>query len=132
MAVPTSPVIRRLLAQAARDPDVLAVILFGSAARGDAGPASDVDVCLVMRPDASPARDASQMRLDYLALVDLDVQVFQRLPLPLRRRVLREGRVLLSKNDDALYRVAGRTAQAFEDFRPVYQRYLDAVAHGGS
>jgi predicted nucleotidyltransferase len=37
----------KLLKRASADPDVLAVILFGSHARGEAMPSSDVDVCLV-------------------------------------------------------------------------------------
>jgi predicted nucleotidyltransferase len=121
--------VQRVAAMAGGDQDVLAVIVFGSAARGDAGPASDIDVCLVLRPDA--AVDPSEKRLAYLARVDLDVHIFQQLPLYVRRRVLREGHVTLSKDDDALYALALRTAKAFEDFRHVYSQYLDAVAHTG-
>ncbi len=130
--MPTPAAVDRLIAKAAQDPNVLAVMIFGSTARGEQNPASDVDICLVLRPEASQEMGRSEKRLEYLAQFDLDVQVFQHLPLPVRRRVLKEGRVLLSKDDDALYRLASRTAQAFEDFRPAYQRHLDAVLHGGS
>lgn len=60
------------------------------------------------------------------------VQVFQALPLFIRRRVLKEGRVLLVKYESRLYEVACRTAQAFEDFRPAYEDYLAQVARGRS
>lgn len=53
--------LERLLDRAREDPAVLAVILFGSAARGEAAPASDVDVCLVLAPGADPTR----VRLDH-------------------------------------------------------------------
>ncbi|MFA5786728.1 MAG: nucleotidyltransferase domain-containing protein [Actinomycetota bacterium] len=122
-------VLKRLVAKAGGDPDVLAVLLFGSAARGEAHSASDVDVCLVLSPSFSG--DPSQKRLEYLSHFDLDVQVFQRLPLYVRRRVLKDGWVLLSKDDDALYGLALQTVKAFEDFRPHYQRYLEAVLHAG-
>ncbi len=59
--------------------------------------------------------------------MDLDVHIFQALPLYVRRRVLQDGRILLSKDDDLLYALAIRTATAFEDFKPTYQRYLDMV-----
>ncbi|MGH7312542.1 MAG: nucleotidyltransferase family protein [Candidatus Rokuibacteriota bacterium] len=121
----TNRQLERLIARAREDPAVLAVVLFGSAARGEATSASDVDVCLVLNPDA--AGEAGRLRLEYLAGVDLDVQVFQALPLYVRPRVLREGRVLLSKDDDRLYELAIKTAKAFEDFKPIYRRYLDAV-----
>lgn len=104
---------------------MLAVVLFGSAARGEATSASDVDVCLVLDPDV--ADQPERRRLEYLAGVDLDVQVFQALPLYVRHRVLREGQVLFSKDDDRLYELAIRTAKAFEDFKPIYRRYLQAV-----
>jgi hypothetical protein len=122
---PADRQLERLIARAREDPTVLAVILFGSAARGEATSASDVDVCLVLDPRA--ADQPERRRLEYLAGFDLDVQVFQALPLYMRPRVLREGRVLLSKDDDRLYELAIRTAKAFEDFKPYYRRYLEAV-----
>jgi predicted nucleotidyltransferase len=120
----------RLTAQARGDPDVLAVLLFGSRARGDATPASDHDVCLVLAAPPRSDLDASEKRLQYLALGNLDVVVFQQLPLHIRSRVLREGRVLFTRDEDALYAVAIRTAKAFEGFRHIHRAYLDAVARG--
>ncbi len=115
----------RLLEQAQSDSTVLAVLLFGSAARGEQRPQSDLDICLVLYPQA--CADPSRKRLEYLAQFDCDLQVFQRLPLYIRRRVLAEGCVLLCKDDDLLYEIAFRTAQAFEDFRHLYHHYLEAV-----
>lgn len=119
--------LKQLLAKAQDDASVLAVLLFGSAARGEGGPASDVDVCLILRPEASV--EISKKRLEYLAQFDCDIQIFQQLPLYVRRRVLKEGRVLLSKDEDALYELAFRTARAFEDFKHIYRDYLEAVLY---
>ena len=120
--------LRELIAQAEDDRDVLAISLFGGQARGDAGPGSDVDVCVVLEARAPSRIEASHKRLDYLAGRDLDVKIFQQLPLYIRSRVLKEGRVLFVRDEDRLYELAYRTARAFEDFRPYYQAYLDAVA----
>jgi predicted nucleotidyltransferase len=119
--------LRALVAQAEDDRDVLAVILFGSQARGDAGPGSDIDVCTVLEGGAPSAIEMGRKRLDYLAGRDLDVTIFQQLPLYIRSRVLKEGRVLFVRDEDRLYELAFRTARAFEDFRPYYRAYLDAV-----
>jgi len=122
-------VLQRLIARAEQDPDVLGVILFGSWARGDAGPRSDVDVCLVLESGAPSGLSASRKRLEYLAARDdLDLTIFQQLPLHLRSRILGEGRVVFVRDEDRLYDLAVRTVRAFEGFRHHYRRYLDTVA----
>jgi len=128
MPEPFADLLSGLIARAERDPDVLAVLLFGSHARGAAGPASDVDVCVVLEASVPTGIEASHKRLDYLGGRDLDVKIFQQLPLYIRSRVCKEGRVLFVRDEDRLYDLAFRTARAFEDFRPYYQAYLDAVA----
>jgi uncharacterized protein len=120
--------IARLLQRAGDDADVLAVLLYGSAARGEASATSDIDLCLVLVPARRTAAQMSAKRLEYLQHVDLDVQVFQQLPLYIRQRVLRDGRVLFVRDEDQLYEVAFRTIQAFEDFRPRYEAYLTEVS----
>jgi len=40
--------------------------------------------------------------------------------------------VLFVRDEDALYDLAFRTIQAFEDFRPYYRTYLAEVARAGS
>ncbi len=125
--------LERLIERARHDTDVLAVFHFGSRARGEAGPGSDLDVCLVLNPSSHTGRpNLGGKRLDYLKDFDLDVSIFQELPIYVRRRILKEGRVLFARDEDRLYEVAYRTAQAFEDFRHIYDAYLDQVARAGS
>jgi predicted nucleotidyltransferase len=124
--------LERLLLKARQDGDVLAVLLFGSRARGEAVPLSDVDVCLVLRVQRLEPLAFSQKKLEYLKLGGLDVHVFQQLPLYIRCRVLKEGAVLYVRDEEALYELAFRTAQAFEDFKHHYHAYLEEVARAGS
>ena len=126
----THPGLVRLVERAKTDPAALALILFGSHARGEASPTSDIDVCLVLGSDVCSGVAMGEKRLEYLAIADLDVVVFQQLPLPIRSRVLREGRVLFVRDEDTLYDLAIRTVRAFERFRPYYRMYLDEVARG--
>lgn len=44
--------------------------------------------------------------------------------------MLKEGHVEYARDEDALYELAYRTAQAFEDFKHTYHDYLDQVARG--
>ncbi len=124
--------IERLLAKAQQDRRILAVLLFGSVARGDATVRSDIDVCLVLRADRYAPLELSRIKLEYLADAALDVQVFQQLPLYVRHRVLKDNEIVFSRDDDALYDLAFRTARAFERFKPIYHAYLDQVADARS
>jgi hypothetical protein len=117
----------RMLRRAADDADILAVLQFGSAARGDTHRDSDVDVCLVLTAAATATARPAEKRLTYLGDVDLDVQVFQDLPLPIRSRVLRDGRILYCRDEDALYETAFATIRAFERFKRHYKAYLAEV-----
>jgi predicted nucleotidyltransferase len=120
----------RLLRRARNDLEVIAVILYGSNARGEAGAGSDVDVALVLGAAPHARARLAEKRVEYLGDVDLDVQVFQSLPLYIRTRVLREGRVLFCRDEDALYEVAFATIRAFERFKRTYRAYLDEVERG--
>jgi predicted nucleotidyltransferase len=120
-----------ILTKAKKDADVVAVFLFGSRARGEPVPGSDTDVCLVLRPGNYGPMVLHQKRLSYLKEGNADVHVFSQLPLYIRRRVLKEGKILLCQDDDLLYEIAFRTAQAFEDFRHLYYGYLEELAHVG-
>jgi hypothetical protein len=109
----------------------LAIIIYGSAAREENTPLSDVDLCLVMMPRPSSFANLSYKRLEYMKDNSFDVRIFQQLPLYIRVRVLKEGRILFVRDENQLYELAFRTAQAFEDFKHIYYGYLKEVALAG-
>ncbi len=81
-------------------PSVLFGYLFGSLARGTAGPLSDIDVAVYLQEGA----DSGEVKLDLTArLMDalgadrVDVVVLNGAPLPLQARVLRFNRILLAR-----------------------------------
>lgn len=126
--------IEKLLTKARQDTEVLAVLIFGSAARHEQTPLSDVDICLVMMPRVIPVKPVALIdkRLEYMKDSSLDVQIFHQLPLYVRKRVLKEGQVLFTRDERLLYELAFHTAQAFEDFRHIYSEYLREVESAGS
>jgi len=126
--------LEKLLRRVRQDEEILAAFLFGSVVREEQSYSSDIDLCLVLAPKPLPFEPAalSHKRLDYLKDFSFDIQIFQQLPIYVRRRVLKEGRLLFVRDEARLYELAFRTAQAFEDFRPIYLSYLEEIQRAGS
>jgi len=120
--------LERLLQKAKRDTTVCALILFGSVAKGASNALSDIDVCIVLN-NPLDLLAMSLKKLEYLSLADYDVSIFQQLPLYIRQRVIKEGKVLFCRNEEYLYELAIRTIREFEDFKPIYYEYLERVVH---
>ena len=119
--------LNNLLALAKKDKEIVAVLLFGSHARGYARPTSDIDVCLILGHE----KDSFRKRLEYSTVGNnIDVQIFQALPMYIKIRVLREGKILFCKDEDFLYKIAIETIKDFEQYKKAYATYLDKVAHG--
>lgn len=119
----------RLLERARRDEDILAVLLYGSRARQEQRKDSDFDICLILRAgqDISQKSFFSSKRLEYLKEFPFDIRVFQQLPLYIRRRVLKEAKILFVRDEGFLYELAIRTIKSYEDFKHIYHSYLEGV-----
>jgi predicted nucleotidyltransferase len=107
--------------------------LFGSHARDQAGPLSDVDVAVLLagRPDDGHCFD---MRLEIIGgLMDIlhinavDVAILNQVPLALRYRVLRDGRLLYCRDRQAMIEFYARTVTEYLDFKPVIERHERAI-----
>jgi predicted nucleotidyltransferase len=103
------------------DADLAAAYLFGSRARGDAGPRSDVDLAVILRTGLD-ADERWRKRLELIGRASealgtdaVDVLVLDDAPSAVGHRVLRDGRLICERDP------ARRTAVA-ED---VMRRYLD-------
>ena len=94
----TESLVRHQIQRVQGKPEVLAVRLFGSAARGEEHSNSDFDIRLVLQPGSYRRPDLTNKRLDYLAAFPIDVQVFQELHLHMRSPILKEGQVLFCRN----------------------------------
>lgn len=121
----------RFIEKTKADEQILAVFLFGSAAREENSPKSDIDVALVMGKDTHTQEFLFQKRLRYLEEFDLDVQIFESLPVYIRNRIIKEGRILFCRDEDRLYALVFKVIQEFEDFNYIYQDYLKEVARAG-
>jgi uncharacterized protein len=115
---------RQMLAELfERQPDVVAAYLFGSQARGDAGPLSDVDLAVWLGDDLDPGRRLSQQlalsaqAASLLETDEVELVVLNGAPPLLAQRVIRDGEVLAERS--AVTRVRLETEAII--------RYLDTI-----
>lgn len=94
------------------------VLLYGSQALGEAGPDSDIDLCLVI-PEESDAVRAELWRKFIAKLRDdrFDVRIFELLPLHIKAEVMEKGIVLASRDEPELYEYFHPFRREWEDQR---------------
>lgn len=112
-----------LAARLAAEPDVLVAYLFGSRARGTARPGSDVDVAVLLAEEADVA--ARQLELTAALGDGVDVVILNRAPVALGYRVLRDGVLLVRRDERARVEHWARTVDRYLDTAPL-RRTLDA------
>jgi len=104
-----------------------AVYLFGSAARGTAGAASDVDVAILFREPLARTFDAQPF--DLAADLErhlgqaVDVVVLNSAPVDLRIRVLRDGHLIVDRDKSRRIAFEVRTRNEAFDLEPILRRY---------
>jgi len=114
-----------------RDP-VIAAYLFGSQARGTAGPLSDVDLAVWSSSSGDPA-----VQLELAALAgeavrsasDVELVVLDRAPVLLRHRVLRDGLRLVDRDPRERVRREAATLCEYLDTQWLRDELSRAVSH---
>jgi predicted nucleotidyltransferase len=102
--------------------------LFGSTARDDARPDSDIDLAVLASPSLSLIEEAALHEGLAKALDrSLDLVMLNRAPLWLQFRILGEGRVLFSRDEPSRVAFRERVEKTFLDFRPFHDEYLLAI-----
>ncbi|HEX6384767.1 MAG TPA: nucleotidyltransferase domain-containing protein [Anaerolineae bacterium] len=113
--------------------NVVLAYLFGSHARGQAGPHSDVDVAVLLEEQlSSDARFNKRLQIitdlmDLLQTDKVDVVVLNEAPLALSYRVLRDGLLLHCASEDTRIMYTAETLTRYLDFEPILKRHERAV-----
>jgi len=103
---------------------VKAVILFGSYARGEQKPLSDIDICVVTEQTIS---DALKANIASLASEQVELSFFWDLPPMVRYNVLRDGKMLLSRDREFMHDAVVATMSEYLDFQHIIKRNLARV-----
>lgn len=103
-----------------QEPRIAYALVFGSRARGDARPDSDLDLAV----GASAGFDARELgdligRLESASGLTVDLILLDEAPPPLAYRVFRDGRVILERDRAALVARKARAVLEYLDFKPI-------------
>lgn len=114
---------QRVVQELQKHPKVVAVFLFGSWARGETTPLSDVDLAVLLR-EPTPA---DEVEVGSLGGPRVDVVLFHRLPLHVQHEVLREGKELFVRDRAFLEEVYARTVHRYLEMSPLYRALTQEV-----
>jgi predicted nucleotidyltransferase len=99
---------------------IIAIFLYGSVARGEEKPMSDIDLCVVTRRGIPRAE---KERILVHASSTLDLTIFWDLPLPIRFRVLKEGKLLWGEEGLELHRIRRATLRCYREIGRMIRRH---------
>jgi len=120
--------IKKLIEKAKNDKKVLAVALFGSSLNSKG---RDIDICIFLDKKYSNLEmSKKRMRLLLKCPSNFDIQIFQQLPVYIRKRILKEAKILFCKNLPLLYEIYFQTIKEFNFFEKLYNMYLEKVQNG--
>ena len=109
---------------------IVAAWLFGSRARGEERPGSDVDVGVLFDPPPEPKLGNEAHRLEgrLEAALGLPVQVVavNSAPPDLVHRILRDGALLLDRSPLLRVRFEVKSRNEYFDLQPILARYREA------
>ena len=79
-----------------------------------------------MMDKSSSVSNLAKKRLGFLGRIPdkYDIQIFQLLPLYVKVKVLKEGRILYSKDKRKIYDTAYQTIKEYNLFEPHYNDYI--------
>ena len=115
-----------------RQPDVVVAYLFGSVARGQATPLSDVDIAVLLDPTAKPEAVLDRQitlltELTQLAELEVQLTLLNDVPPLLAYEVIREGILLHQRSGAERVAFQVKAMKEYFDVQPMLAFYNDVL-----
>jgi predicted nucleotidyltransferase len=104
--------------------DIFAIILFGSYAKGEQKPISDIDICVVTRKNIP---EEMKGEICSYGSDKVEISLFWDLPPAVRYAVLKEGKILFNRNEEFMHAATVETMSEYLDFRWIIDRNIARV-----
>ncbi len=107
-----------------RYPEVMAIILFGSHAKGKAKPISDIDIAVITKDSNKSLETEKSLEAEISSFSSniLDVVPFFRLPLYIQFEVFKYGETLFVRDEEYLMQVKRDVLREYLDISYLYER----------
>lgn len=121
--------VRYVLCQAE---DVLFAYLYGSRARGEGLPASDLDVAVYLRPSGIKQyvrreKELTALFVSHFHTDQVDLRILNAMPLLLKYRILKVGILIHSRNELRRSEFETKVMLKFFDFKPYLDEYTELL-----
>lgn len=115
--------IKNLEEKLKKDPNILAIVVYGSYARNESY--NDIDVCIFLFPNKRNL--SNKLKMSYLnKFPDIfDIHFFSELPLYIQIRVINDGIIISNRDYNVLFDIFTETIKDFNLFEPHLKTYLE-------
>ncbi|HCO39563.1 MAG TPA: nucleotidyltransferase domain-containing protein [Aquificaceae bacterium] len=118
--------LQKIIEEVKNHPKVVAIYLFGSYARGEEKPLSDIDIAVILKdPDKKDEADIGSLYSEKIDLV-----LFHRLPLHIQYEVFKYGKELFVRDEDYLLELKLAVLRKYLEYSRVYNYMQSEVLRG--
>jgi predicted nucleotidyltransferase len=127
-------IIKPLVSICEREPAIAAAYIFGSCAKGNEKPTSDIDLAILL----DETRKSQFSLLDFISTIekktgcDVDVVVLNTAGEVVKYEVRRHGRLIFERSSACRKAFEVRGRKSYEDFLYLHGRYVKSVLYGGA
>jgi len=114
--------IKKIIKKISDNKNVKAVYLFGSYAKNNVKPMSDIDLCIF-----GNIKERDKRKIAAYSSDNLDISFFDELPIYIKFRIFKEGKPLIIRDEEYLEIIKLITLKQYRDFKPIIDKRVKEI-----